>query len=453
MPASPAPILDRPRPLRRRGFTLAEMLVVIGIILLVLAIALPAFTAIIGSRSKEAAQNIVAASLVRARSEAIRRGTPCGVFFFVDPDTKQSALAICQLGTLSDPDAYDEYHAYARGPAYQGGTYNPLNEFNGYPDTQGEPPMTADRVTVLTADGNAADGPDNPLTPAIENTYGPKYATFNGRPLVMSLEHSSLDTNPATPQNDNVGLSNPGDNANEPGPNLGAGSFVYSPNPRSAGTAFWNSTAVKTGELELIDGLDVVRLPAGVGVQVIRQQVLDGDNGLDGAQFTDDAGNIVFRERYVRVGLIAFSPEGQLVQTPWRVEASTRLGGLLRLGDVPASFYDLRDALDNSLLQSEIGVVIYDQDQFKDAAADGTATQWRGDAVTTLAMPVVIENFKTTEGDFVFPLPLGDRPQDLGGTAAQQQANEYAEERWLDQNTIPLMVNRYSGILVEAQAQ
>ena len=71
----------------RQGFTLTEMLVIIGVILLVLAIALPAFTAIVGSRSIESARNIVAASVVRARGEAIRRGQPCGVFFYVDGET------------------------------------------------------------------------------------------------------------------------------------------------------------------------------------------------------------------------------------------------------------------------------------------------------------------------------------------------------------------------------
>ena len=99
---------------RRRGFSLAEVMVAVGIILLVLVIALPAFTAIVGSRGVESARNVVAAAIVRARGEAIRRGAPCGVFFYVDPDTGRAGAAIVTLDPLTDPDPYDEYKSFAR---------------------------------------------------------------------------------------------------------------------------------------------------------------------------------------------------------------------------------------------------------------------------------------------------------------------------------------------------
>lgn len=104
-----------------------------------------------------------------------------------------------------------------------------------------------------------------------------------------------------------------------------------------------------------------------------------------------------------------------------------------------------------------LGVVIYERDGFESAAADGTALVWKGGLITTLAEPTspFADYFRTTQGDVRFPYPPQDRP-----TAAMTEPvpagtdwrfHEYAEERWLDANTIPLMVNRYSGTLTEAE--
>ena len=59
------------RSLASSGFTLTELLVVIGLIVLILAIAVPSFSFITGSASLDGAQNQIAAMLGRARSEAI----------------------------------------------------------------------------------------------------------------------------------------------------------------------------------------------------------------------------------------------------------------------------------------------------------------------------------------------------------------------------------------------
>jgi prepilin-type N-terminal cleavage/methylation domain-containing protein len=76
----------------RRGFTLVELMIAVGIIVLMLALALPAFRAITGSRSTEGATNLVASMLSRARTDAIAGGQPYGVAFFYD-STGQYKLA------------------------------------------------------------------------------------------------------------------------------------------------------------------------------------------------------------------------------------------------------------------------------------------------------------------------------------------------------------------------
>lgn len=68
----------------RRAFTMAELLIVIGIIVIVLGLAVPAFNSITGTRSLDAAQNQIGAIVARARMEAIGLQQPRGVFFYLD---------------------------------------------------------------------------------------------------------------------------------------------------------------------------------------------------------------------------------------------------------------------------------------------------------------------------------------------------------------------------------
>lgn len=69
------------------GFTLIELMVVISIIVLVLAMAVPLVHSLEGNRSLEAAYNGVSAALGHARQTAIYFHAPAGVVFFQDPVT------------------------------------------------------------------------------------------------------------------------------------------------------------------------------------------------------------------------------------------------------------------------------------------------------------------------------------------------------------------------------
>src|SRR5947208_1368347 len=87
-------LAPRALPLAPHGFSLTEILIVIALIVLLLALAIPAFSFITGSRSIDGAANQISAFLGRARAEAIGLQEMRGVMFFVDPTKQRTNLAI-----------------------------------------------------------------------------------------------------------------------------------------------------------------------------------------------------------------------------------------------------------------------------------------------------------------------------------------------------------------------
>jgi hypothetical protein len=79
------------------------MMVVIGIIVMILALAVPLFSVLRGGRSVDAGQNIVSATLERARARAIWLQEGRGVLFFDDQTVGKTAMLIVKMdpnGTL-----------------------------------------------------------------------------------------------------------------------------------------------------------------------------------------------------------------------------------------------------------------------------------------------------------------------------------------------------------------
>jgi type II secretory pathway pseudopilin PulG len=79
---------------RRGGFSLTELLIVIGIIILALALAVPALNLITGAKSTEQAQNITSIMLAQARNEAIGLQQYRGLFFYLDPADGRVKMAM-----------------------------------------------------------------------------------------------------------------------------------------------------------------------------------------------------------------------------------------------------------------------------------------------------------------------------------------------------------------------
>jgi prepilin-type N-terminal cleavage/methylation domain-containing protein len=91
-----------------RAFTLVELLVVIAIFVLLLAIAVPAFSAMMRSSEESLAENSLRIGLSIARDAAARNpaGRDTAAVFFYDPETKHTSMVACtSVGVLLDQTA------------------------------------------------------------------------------------------------------------------------------------------------------------------------------------------------------------------------------------------------------------------------------------------------------------------------------------------------------------
>jgi prepilin-type N-terminal cleavage/methylation domain-containing protein len=107
---------------RRRGFTLTELLIAIAIIVLILAISIPAFSFITGRRSVEAGVNQASALVARARTESIGRQQSIGVAFYPDAVSGRFAFSIVEA---KNPQPWQPDVIYSRGDYVFTGTTTP----------------------------------------------------------------------------------------------------------------------------------------------------------------------------------------------------------------------------------------------------------------------------------------------------------------------------------------
>jgi len=88
--------------MRRRGFTLMEMLVTVAVIAVVLTIVMPSVARIIRSTNYAAAVNAVTATLGRARAAAMQSGRPTAVAFLFDIKARSYTMLVLELAPGAD---------------------------------------------------------------------------------------------------------------------------------------------------------------------------------------------------------------------------------------------------------------------------------------------------------------------------------------------------------------
>jgi type II secretory pathway pseudopilin PulG len=154
--------------IRNSAFTVTELLIVIGILVLVLALAVPAFNLITGARSAESANNQVGGLLARARNEAIGLQQVRGVFFYIDPATNGVNIALVEQ---ADPPAV------------------PLN-VDVYLD------LTSDRDNISFPKGIAVAGIDDVRLDNTKKAKDDKYICFNTHNGSVSAEDTQVQYGP-----------------------------------------------------------------------------------------------------------------------------------------------------------------------------------------------------------------------------------------------------------------
>jgi prepilin-type N-terminal cleavage/methylation domain-containing protein len=381
-----------------RGFTLTEVLVTVGIIVLVVALGVPVFNVLRGSRSSEAGLNVVSAVVGQARTIAVNEGRYAGALFFVDPRNGRTSVAIVTItDPAQDPDPYDKYRGWL-GPQATGWPASGAAQdyYLGNVDPTVGPVRLGDRVIRLTQDESASGGvsyaasvtPRTGVPTHIERVnagYGGAY----GRPAVRlwypKIDQTSSAGNAPKPLGDATVTS--GFNNNN---------WVDSPN-----------------RISLYGGTDFTLLPDGVGVQLMVQPLRE--NSASGTA----------RDQLVSCGVIMFDPTGNMSFRTFTIKAESPLGILFGLAPTD-------DAVG---IPAGIGLLVFDKVAFE---ARGSTT-----------LDFVSGNGALSQGAVNPANPVGIR----FGATVQQVLNNYpadwaaesAEESWLLQNATPFYINRFSG--------
>jgi prepilin-type N-terminal cleavage/methylation domain-containing protein len=121
----------------RRAFTLIELMIVLSIIVIVVAMAIPVWSTLSGNNSVATATNQIAAMLGNARADALYNHQMTGVFFFLDPTSGQFAMAEVQADLAPQGAGGGYYPSYTPltmsptgAPAAADGPVTPLEMVN-----------------------------------------------------------------------------------------------------------------------------------------------------------------------------------------------------------------------------------------------------------------------------------------------------------------------------------
>jgi prepilin-type N-terminal cleavage/methylation domain-containing protein len=162
----------------RRGFTLIEMITVLTIIILVLAIAIPVWNALMGGTNVAAAQNQISAVLANARADAIYNRRATGVCFYIDPKTQRTAMAEVQVQTLYQTSSSTYTPLFPpNGQPLPDGLVNSLELVNN-PDPNNPGSFSFTRDAVLLPAGVGVVANNNTYTYNQYNQWGANSANY-----------------------------------------------------------------------------------------------------------------------------------------------------------------------------------------------------------------------------------------------------------------------------------
>jgi type II secretory pathway pseudopilin PulG len=322
----------------RSGFSLTEILIVIGLIVLMLALAVPTFNFLTGNRSVEGAQNTIGALIGRARVEAIGLQETRGVFFFIDRASGRVAAALVRAVERPDPATF-------------------LADSNTDPSFP--PEVWLDLV------------PDNDLI------------TLPAGVMLQTVDEALVNASGIRIEDAYLGYNrrNEGNQRNQ-GP------------PQS-------DTHTLYGGVILFDGSG----------QLVAQRYAF-------KTFYVDAGG---NRQPTRMGDLLYRPKGD--PSPYNDHYRT-LGDV---NDVVPLGHPPQNTLPNWYFpKSQLGVVLFDRERWM------------------IGSPAVSGQNYEKELDWQFqPLTQQDY--------SESPSTEHLEENWIDENGLPLMINRYNGTLVRAQ--
>lgn len=311
----------------RSAFTLTEMLVVISLIVLLIALAVPAFSFITGARSVEGAQNVVSAMLARARSEAVSRQSAFGVAFYRDPVNERSAMLLLV------------------GPGDTG-----ANDYNGW--RAGVDYKVGDIVYFRASSTREANLGNNPIATPYTLPATPTFTAQSVAEKYVVVKYRCITNHTSSAA---VTPPDPDSNAAPPA------AFAFRQNGN------W----IEESAVELAPfASDVEYLPVGVGLQLV--------NDARGFAATND--------EYVRTGIIMFGPDGQLMSSAYQIVGTSALGstliGLTAVQNIPA-FVDGT----NPAFFTSPGLVLYDLENFSNAPGDDADIRYAVGVGATPAIP------------------------------------------------------------------
>lgn len=268
---------DSRRHPRRSGFTLVELLTVIGIIALVVALAVPLFGLLTGRRSVQSGQNVVAAALAQARTVAVSRGVDTALIAYHDPTLDRVRLIIATVGRdpTDEGDPLEKYKGWCptgSGDGEIGSAY--VSGANGSPVTQ------SDRVIFLARDKDNRERPAVRLFKRL-NENGNQAPRDFGTPDVLD-----------------------------------AADYW--------GTEFNNWGLIGAASVGLAAGTEAHSLPPGVGLQLVNAEF---DTNTTPTNPDDDVA------RYSQIGAVVFDPQGRLKFDRITLPVDSDTGVAIGLGD------------------------------------------------------------------------------------------------------------------------